>query len=187
MSETVEYPECICGAGNMFYAHLHTPDCPCSTSELLAAPPSKLDTLREQLEEERRTHATALSTVQALHREAVQDKEQVTRELEEAKKPVPCGVCCGSPLKSGRQCICGGVGTEQAEMHGLRVECFNLREQLATARRDALREVMERVEKLPRYSPHVPEAERFCFDMIQTNDGAYLLRAEALSALGGDA
>jgi len=41
-------------------------------------------------------------------------------------KPTPCNVCLGEPLKSGRQCICGGIGTEQAELQGLRERCFDL-------------------------------------------------------------
>ncbi len=37
-------------------------------------------------------------------------------------EPEACGVCCGHPLASGRQCICGGLGTAVAEMQGLREE-----------------------------------------------------------------
>lgn len=55
-------------------------------------------------------------------------------EAERVKAPVMCSVCCGQPLKSGRECICGGTGTEQAEMHGLRVECFRLEDENATLR-----------------------------------------------------
>lgn len=55
-------------------------------------------------------------------------------EAERLKAPVMCSVCCGQPLKSGRECICGGTGTEQAEMHGLRVECFRLEDENATLR-----------------------------------------------------
>jgi hypothetical protein len=31
-----------------------------------------------------------------------------------------CGVCLGRPLESGRECICGGIGTETAELDGIR-------------------------------------------------------------------
>ena len=37
-----------------------------------------------------------------------------------------CGVCAGMPLASGRGCICGGIGTEQAEMQGLRERLVDL-------------------------------------------------------------
>lgn len=36
-----------------------------------------------------------------------------------------CGVCGGTPLVSGRKCICGGAGTEVAEMQGLREELLS--------------------------------------------------------------
>ena len=52
----------------------------------------------------------------------------LTAEVERLRAPVPCSVCGGAPLKSGRKCVCDGVGTEQAEMHGLRVECFRLQQ-----------------------------------------------------------
>lgn len=45
-------------------------------------------------------------------------------ERDEARKPAMCSVCAGRgrPL-SGKPCICGGVGTEQAELQGFREEC----------------------------------------------------------------
>lgn len=59
------------------------------------------------------------------------------RELEEARKPQPCSVCGGRPLASGRKCVCdrrdGWPGTEQGEMHGLRVELIETRDQLTDA------------------------------------------------------
>jgi len=45
--------------------------------------------------------------------------------------PTPCNVCLGSPLRSGRRCICGGVGTEQAELQGLRERCLDLEAEIA--------------------------------------------------------
>lgn len=41
------------------------------------------------------------------------------------QSPEPCDVCLGQPLASGKKCICGGVGTRQAELHGLRQLCFD--------------------------------------------------------------
>jgi hypothetical protein len=46
-----------------------------------------------------------------------------------------CGVCGGSGKPtSGLPCICGGAGTEAAELHGLRVECFRLEDELERLR-----------------------------------------------------
>ncbi len=53
-------------------------------------------------------------------------------QLAEAQRPIPCGVCGGRPLASGRPCICGGHGTEQAEMHGLRVALFDAEKEIET-------------------------------------------------------
>ena len=39
---------------------------------------------------------------------------------------VTCGVCAGQPLASGRQCVCGGVGTESAELQGIREQLVDL-------------------------------------------------------------
>jgi hypothetical protein len=52
-----------------------------------------------------------------------------------------CGVCGGKPLASGKPCICGGGGTEQAEMHGLRSALFDAEAELSRLReeRDAAR------------------------------------------------
>lgn len=45
-----------------------------------------------------------------------------------------CSVCAGKPLPSGRQCICGGGGTEQHEIDGLRLGYWRL-----SAEHEALR------------------------------------------------
>jgi hypothetical protein len=45
-----------------------------------------------------------------------------------------CGVCCALPLASGRPCICGGVGTADAERQGLRRYIFELEAQLESSR-----------------------------------------------------
>jgi predicted nuclease with TOPRIM domain len=64
-----------------------------------------------------------------------------------------CTTCCGTPHASERTCICGGVGTRDAETDGLRQRAFKLEEKLAVLRedlervveeRDALREEMQR-------------------------------------------
>lgn len=56
---------------------------------------------------------------------------ELEAKLEEAKRPHLCNVCVGKPLASGRQCICGGAGTEAAETQGLRAECFRLTDEVA--------------------------------------------------------
>lgn len=51
--------------------------------------------------------------------------------LKEARRPAMCGVCCGTGKPtSGKPCICGGAGTEQAEMHGLRVALFEAHDEI---------------------------------------------------------
>lgn len=35
--------------------------------------------------------------------------------------PYPCDICCGVGLRSGTPCVCGGPGTPQYIIHGLRV------------------------------------------------------------------
>ncbi len=64
---------------------------------------------------------------------ALQRAETAERERDELRKPVLCGVCLGRPLASGRKCVCGGIGTEQAEMHGLRVVAFDIDGKLAAS------------------------------------------------------
>lgn len=75
----------------------------------------------------------------ALQAALIADLSRIANErqaaLDEAKKPIACSVCLGQPLKSGRPCICGGVGTEQAEMHGLRVALFDAQAALGEAKR----------------------------------------------------
>ncbi|HBG30773.1 MAG TPA: hypothetical protein DDW98_09110 [Gammaproteobacteria bacterium] len=45
-----------------------------------------------------------------------------------------CDVCLGQPLKSGRQCICGGEGTSLAEKVGLRRELHEQRAEIERLR-----------------------------------------------------
>lgn len=47
-----------------------------------------------------------------------------------------CSVCGGTPLASGRPCVCGGKGTMQAEFEGLRLECLSLERQLSAGNCD---------------------------------------------------
>lgn len=56
------------------------------------------------------------------------------KENERLREPFHCTVCGGQPLKSGRKCICGGIGTEWAEAHGLREACFDYEDELDTLR-----------------------------------------------------
>jgi len=35
---------------------------------------------------------------------------------------IPCNVCLGRPLPNKKKCICGGIGTESAELTGIREE-----------------------------------------------------------------
>jgi len=44
-------------------------------------------------------------------------------------KPLLCGVCCGEPI-SGKPCICGGAGTQEAELKGFRELTYDLEEKL---------------------------------------------------------
>jgi hypothetical protein len=37
-----------------------------------------------------------------------------------------CSICCGTAPAHGGPCICGGVGTREAEIHGLRLEVVSL-------------------------------------------------------------
>lgn len=43
-------------------------------------------------------------------------------------KPIACGVCLGLSTESGKKCICGGVGTESAELGGFRKLYYELNE-----------------------------------------------------------
>lgn len=62
------------------------------------------------------------STVSALRQEAA------------ARNPIPCSVCLGKPLVSGGVCICGGLGTQVAELLGKQTAMFS---ELSAARQEA--------------------------------------------------
>lgn len=86
--------------------------------------------LAYELRDARETYEAAVSTpsvIGAICRQVQKYKD----EIDDLKKPIPCGVCGGRPLASGRECVCKGVGTEQAEMQGLREMVFELQEELA--------------------------------------------------------
>lgn len=56
-------------------------------------------------------------------------------QLERRRDP-PCGVCAGTGThENGQPCVCGGKGTQRAELHGLRLEVIRL--QCAALRGDA--------------------------------------------------
>lgn len=66
---------------------------------------------------------------------AIEDENAELRTaLAASREPVMCSVCLGKPLASGRECVCKGVGTEQAEMQGLRELCFEYERELAASR-----------------------------------------------------
>jgi hypothetical protein len=68
-----------------------------------------------------------------LARELERENAAMLAEVERLKSPKLCGVCCGEPLASGRKCICGGIGTEDAEMDGLRVALHDTERRAETA------------------------------------------------------
>jgi len=54
------------------------------------------------------------------------ERDALQARLAELQKPAPCGVCGGTGAPaSGKPCICGGVGTEVAEMDGLRLAVYD--------------------------------------------------------------
>lgn len=95
-------------------------------------------------------HETALSTVQELHREAVRDKEQVTRELEECKQEkleiaMSKSVTFVTPPMEPHEAVTHlQKMLEQQRQDYARLERAH-REVYATARSDALREAKEAI------------------------------------------
>lgn len=80
--------------------------------------------------------ATALREKLKASEATVREQQQ---EIERLRRSFVCGVCGGSGKPtSGLPCICGGIGTEQAETHGLRVECFRLERELASLKEEQL-------------------------------------------------
>jgi hypothetical protein len=98
---------------------------------------------------------------------ALSARQEVKRE------PVACGVCLGQPLASGKKCICGGIGTEQAEMQGLREALFDAE----SARQEVERELAAAKAAHERtYRAWEAERERLESDLAATS--AALLEAE---------
>jgi Lar family restriction alleviation protein len=66
----------------------------------------------------------------------------------------PCSVCVGKGVPiSGKPCICGGIGTEQAELEGLRARCYDLEKQLEEQRPGEPSEAAVRAVLLHSYGP----------------------------------
>lgn len=59
--------------------------------------------------------------------------KECPRRLEQ---PAMCGVCLGAPLPSGKECICKGEGTEEAEMRGLRLMVYDLEAEISRLEAD---------------------------------------------------
>jgi hypothetical protein len=86
--------------------------------------------------------AADAETIRLLEDDVRENNEAMDRlgaRIKELEQPPPCGVCGGAPLASGRECICGGKGTEWDETHGLRVRCFELEDRIAVFERLARR------------------------------------------------
>lgn len=118
----------------------------------------------QQMVDDIATHATALSTVQDLHREAVAQRDQVTRELEEAKVQL-------SIARAESKCF----KDEVDEAHALAKHWIELH---ITARRDALHEAKAKVETL------CIDRDRQCFD-CGDSDRDYLAQ-QILALLGAE-
>ena len=89
-----------------------------------------------------------------------------------------CSVCIGKPLETGLDCICGGDGTEEGEIIGLRAECNRLRSQLEDDQRRVLGDFVGRMRfeagviraiGLIRHSPE--EAEHVLTGLIKNMEG----------------
>lgn len=97
--------------------------------------------------------------------------------LTERTGPTQCGVCNGAPLASGRECICGGVGTEQAEMEGLRRELASWEQ--AAGQYPALDPARsDKYSYFERTGPEVPGGFRVVADPTVPRDEVQLRDAE---------
>lgn len=103
------------------------------------------------------------AALRALEAERDALADNFKRLVAERQEPIPCGVCGGAPLKSGRPCVCGGAGTEAAEMHGLRVGLFDADEQIEklTAEVTALREDALTPEEAKEVMPREVDCQQF--------------------------
>jgi hypothetical protein len=55
----------------------------------------------------------------------------------QVKPIVMCSVCAGNKPISGKPCVCGGYGTQQDEMSGLRKEAYELQKIIQMCFEDA--------------------------------------------------
>lgn len=108
-----------------------------------------------------RTHDTALATVQALRDDALQERDAVTKELEEAKESASAAYECLGMVNETLTAITGKSHSDVPPMF------LNdaVRNAIATARADALREVRKWVDA----------------------QEAYIYKPELLALLGGAA
>ncbi len=94
-------------------------------------------------------------------------------QVRELRKPAVCNVCTGD---TSVDCICGGIGTEYAELNGLRDESIKLRKHVRK-----LEAKLERVRGLP--SEWESEAQtRATTDESYSINGAYQVCAHQLRA-----
>lgn len=84
-----------------------------------------------------------------------------------------CGVCLGEPLPSGKPCICGGIGTEQAEMHGLRSALFHADDEIdrLRAKHARLREALKNIAYIgPAHGSLAAYIVRIAREALEVND-----------------
>lgn len=85
----------------------------------------------DQTLEEVASLSSQLEAMGAAIDRGVEKINSLSFQLERLKQPFPCNVCGGSGKPtSGLPCICGGVGTEQAELEGFRAQCYDLERSL---------------------------------------------------------
>ena len=61
----------------------------------------------------------------------VDARDQIAAALDRAAQQDACSTCGGSPPESGLPCVCGGVNTRDAEVHGLRLAAIRAEERVA--------------------------------------------------------
>lgn len=88
--------------------------------------------LRAELARERQEFVKAAHVAEGVGAALVLAEAELARER---AVNGPCSVCCGKPLPSGAECICGGRGGYSDEMAGLRREIDNERQRAEDAER----------------------------------------------------